>query len=108
LTNYTTSTGCQNYQKGIWLCGQENIHCTANNECDGGLCDKAGYCSSFNWSWCDANNRPRNNRCVAVATTKTGMNSFTNWMLDNFLWVLIIIIVLILVTILIVMIRKRV
>lgn len=106
--NYTTSTGCQNYQKGIWLCGQENIHCTEDSQCDGRLCDVAGYCSSFNWSWCDANNRPRNNRCVAVATGRTFTGSLVNWILDNFLWVLIFIILLILITMVVVMLRKRV
>ena len=69
-----------------------NISCTNNSQCPSDMCSALGYCSSFNYSWCDATNRPRNQRCVISATFGGAMSWIADWMLDNFFWLLVIII----------------
>ena len=92
VTDYVTDRGCQDMLSGIWLCNVNNISCTNNSQCPSDMCSALGYCSSFNYSWCDATNRPRNQRCVISATFGGAMSWIADWMLDNFFWLLVIII----------------
>lgn len=80
---------------GIWLCGNVDISCEQNSDCLSDFCNPVGRCSRFNYSVCDANGEPRGQSCVYKYTFNSWMSDFTNWLLSNFLWVVIILIVLI-------------
>ena len=86
-----TETWCD----GLWIGAMKNVRCTEDTDCITGQCTPMGTCSTFNWTWCDANGRQRNQRCMAKATTDCGLNNTSNWMLDNFLWMLVILIVIV-------------
>lgn len=81
--------------QGIWLCGQNNIRCTEDSDCLSTECNPGGFCSEFNYSWCDANGYARGQRCVIAASTGQGLGNTTSWFLTNFLYATIILIILI-------------
>ncbi len=107
LVNHTTGRGCQDLLRGIWLCNQTNIHCEQNSDCLSDMCNVAGQCSSFNYTWCDNNGRPRNQRCIMAGTFERFIGNITDWILDNFLWVLIIILLLMGVTTMVIVFRHK-
>lgn len=81
---------------GIWLCGDVTNACTNDSDCLSDNCNVAlGQCSRFNMSVCDEAGLPRGQGCIAKYSFESGMSSFTNWLLSNFLWVLIIVIVIV-------------
>lgn len=98
---------CQDSMQGIWLCGIKHQTCNSNSDCISDQCGASGQCSSFNYSYCDANGKPRNQRCVISATFNGFMSGMTDWMLNNFLWMLVLIIMILALASLIVMVRSR-
>jgi hypothetical protein len=105
--SYTTDRNCQDQIKGIWLCGMRNQHCTSNNDCISGYCNPSKSCSSFNYTWCDDHLRPRNQRCIFVATFNGFMSATADWMLNNFFWLLVIIVLVLGFAMVVILIRTR-
>jgi len=86
--------GC--VDNGIWLCGDVTNSCSSDSQCLSDNCNvPLGKCSRFNMSVCDEAGLPRGQGCIAKFSFDSGMSSFTNWLLSNFLWVIIIVIVII-------------
>jgi hypothetical protein len=52
-------------------------------------------CSTFNWTQCDSIGYPRGNQCFIKFTAQGTAGSFTNLLLDNFLYVLVFVALLI-------------
>jgi len=84
---------CQDFIPGVLLCGMERISCSVDDDCSTGRCDDAGHCSNFNWTLCDESGMDRGNRCFVKYTGRGTLEGGTNWILDNFLYVLMIILV---------------
>ncbi len=76
---------------GLWIGEMVNVECTDDFDCVTDSCSPTGSCSPFNWTWCDANGRPRNNRCIAAAQVDCTLESSTDWIFDNFLYALVIV-----------------
>ena len=85
----------QDLIRGVWLSGVSGMTCTTDTDCPSDSCNTMGTCSTFNYSVCDVNLRPRNQRCIMWATSKGFLSGVTDWMLGNFLWMLVIIVLLI-------------
>jgi hypothetical protein len=106
-TTYITARGCQDMMKGIWLCNYSNVKCSQDSDCLTDFCSATNRCSAFNYSWCDVNDRPRNQRCIFSASFTGLMGNATDWVLDNFLWILIIVVILGVFTLFAIMLRSR-
>lgn len=84
---------CQDYIPGVLFCGMERISCSVDADCSTDRCDDAGHCSNFNWSLCDESGMDRGNRCFVKYTGGGVIKNGTNWLLDNFLYVMVIVFV---------------
>lgn len=90
-----TGRACSDYVNGLVLCSPLNItrtgdYCNTDEDCITGRCElnPSHMCSKFNWTWCDENGYERGNKCFTSAMVeKTGSNS-SEFILDNFLYVL--------------------
>jgi hypothetical protein len=100
-----TNRGCEDTIKGVLLCGNLTITgigntCTQDTDCITGLCGKSmsglnRECSKFNWTICDNQGMNRGNKCYMRATGMGFVGSFGNFILENFLYVLLFIAILI-------------
>lgn len=88
-------TGCQDIIRGVIMCDYDKVtNCTVDAECITGSCAMSGHCSNFNWNLCDDDNMERGDRCIIKHVSKGILRGFTNWILANFLYVMIIVLIL--------------
>jgi hypothetical protein len=109
--------GCVDRIEGVDLCSPLNItlngdFCDIDSDC---LTDEClphpdgiqGKCSSFNWSLCDRDNRKRDNGCYASYMSQGVFSGITGWMLENFLYVLVLAVFLIVFVIIMASLRRK-
>ena len=85
-------TGCEDLLTGVWLCKYDTVtNCTLDSQCATGLCMYDGHCSNFNYNLCDDDGMSRSSRCVLKQTFKAIMSGVASWILDNFVYVLLIV-----------------
>jgi hypothetical protein len=102
-----TNRHCVDQIKGVMLCGNLSItgvgnSCTQDTDCISGRCAIAvsglgRECSRFNWTICDHQGEDRNNACFMRATGQGTFRGFGDYILNNFLYVLLAIAVIIIV-----------
>lgn len=94
-----TSRGCSDPIKGVLLCGNLSVtgigsSCLVDADCISGKCDPTlsgltRTCANFNWTICDAQGLARGNTCYMRAIGNGTGKGFGNWILNNFLYVLL-------------------
>lgn len=85
---------------GLFLCGDMDVietSCVTNDDCPYSNHCTAGLntCSRFNYSACDEEGLPRDQKCVLKLTSNNALSNVTNWILTNLLYVIILLILLI-------------
>lgn len=81
--------------------------CTADEDCETGVCLPSHKCSQFDFTYCDENSMTRSNKCMFAGVASCILSSTADLILDNFLWFLVFLILLILVTYFITISRGR-
>jgi len=85
---------------GTQICGlfvDEPGNCVDDEDCATGKCmPYSNHCSSFDWTKCDEAEKERDQFCLYTEVIDCGLENTTDWILSNFLYVLVIIILLIL------------
>jgi hypothetical protein len=108
--------GCVDTIEGVILCSPLNISltgdkCVSNSDCLTDECvphlGAVGTCANFNWSLCDRDNRQRNDACFRSYIAGETADGITNWMLDNFLYVLMMFVFLMVFVIIMASFRRR-
>ena len=88
-----------NLDNSTMFCGLIYKHsgaaCSVDSQCPSGLCLPNGKCSQFKAGYCDETGQVRGNSCYLNAVSKCALSSTANWMLDHFLYVLVIVVFLI-------------
>jgi hypothetical protein len=96
-----TNRACVDTINGVWLCGNLSTTgtgngCTQNADCLSGRCGlaltpSARECSRFNYTLCDDQGINRGNSCILRNMTEGILKEIGNFILDKFLYVLIIV-----------------
>lgn len=69
-------------------------NCTTDDDCLTGLCLPNHRCSSFDYTYCDDNNKVRGNSCIVSAMANCVLKSTGNAILDNF-WLFLVLLIII-------------
>jgi hypothetical protein len=84
----------------------EKPSCNSDSDCDTGKCEVSGKCSSFDYTYCDEENYVRGNGCLIKGMANCALSSSGGWILDNFLYFIVLLILLIGISYLIVVWRR--
>jgi len=98
-----TNRGCADTIRYVILCGNLTTTgigntCTQDSDCISGRCSlglSVRTCSKFNYTLCDSQGINRGNTCIFRNVTNGLLASAGNWILDNFLYVLVIVVILV-------------